>query len=64
MFFQKELENALKSIGYMKNAPSLLDINMELLKHGALNIAMWINFYPFTNAFPLGQAECRGYDGK
>lgn len=47
VLYQKELENALKSIGYMKSPPSLLDINVELLKHGAMNIAIWINFFPF-----------------
>jgi hypothetical protein len=47
IFYHQELVKALKSIGYIKAAPSLLDINVELLKHGALNVAFWIVFYPF-----------------
>lgn len=47
VFYHQELVNALKSIGYMRNPPSLVDINVELLKHGAMNIAIWINFFPF-----------------
>lgn len=46
-FYHQELVNALKSIGYMKTPPSLLDVNIELLKHGSMNIAIWINFFPF-----------------
>jgi hypothetical protein len=47
MFYHQELVDALKSVGYMKAPPSLLDLNVELVKHGALNIALWINFFPF-----------------
>ncbi|CAH1709563.1 unnamed protein product [Chironomus riparius] len=47
VFYHQELVNALKSIGYMKPPPSLLDVNIELLKHGSMNIAIWINFFPF-----------------
>jgi hypothetical protein len=46
-FYHQELVNALKFIGYMKIPPSLLDVNIELLKHGSMNIAIWINFFPF-----------------
>lgn len=47
VFYHQELVKALNSIGYMKAPPTLLDINVELLKHGAMNIAIWINFFPF-----------------
>jgi hypothetical protein len=47
VFYHHELVKALNSIGYMKAPPSLLDLNVELLKHGAMNIAIWINFFPF-----------------
>jgi hypothetical protein len=46
-FYHQQLVAALKSIGYMKAPPTLLDLNVELLKHGAMNIAIWINFFPF-----------------
>lgn len=47
VFYHQELVKALKSIGYLKQPPSLLELNVELLKHGSLNVAMWIVFYPF-----------------
>lgn len=47
VFYHQELVKALNSIGYMKTPPSLLDVNVELLKHGAINIAIWINYFPF-----------------
>lgn len=47
VLYHQELVSALKSIGYIKQPPSLLDVNVELLKHGALNVALWINFFPF-----------------
>ncbi|KAG5674474.1 hypothetical protein PVAND_004443 [Polypedilum vanderplanki] len=47
VFYHQQLVTALKSIGYMKAPPTLLDLNVELLKHGAMNIAVWINFFPF-----------------
>lgn len=47
VFYHQELVKALKSIGYMGTMPSLLDINIELLKHGAMNVSIWINFFPF-----------------
>ena len=46
-FYHEQLVSALTAIGYMKAPPSLLDLNVELLKHGAINIAIWINFFPF-----------------
>lgn len=48
MFYHEELVAALKSIGYIKKPPTLLDVNLELLKHGKVTVALWINFYPFT----------------
>lgn len=47
IFYHRELVKALKSIGYIKAPPSLLDINVELLKHGSMNVAFWIVFYPY-----------------
>jgi hypothetical protein len=46
MLYHQELVNALKAVGYSKAPPSLLDVNLELLKHGAFRIALWICFYP------------------
>jgi Ecdysteroid kinase-like family len=47
-FYHEEFVSALKSLGYMKTTPSRLDLNVELLKHGALNCLFWICLLPFT----------------
>ena len=47
VLYHQELVKALKSIGYLKQPPTLLELNVDLLKHGSLNVAMWIVFYPF-----------------
>lgn len=47
MFYHNEFVAALKKFGYMKSPPSLLDLNVELLKHGAIGMFMDIAFVPF-----------------
>jgi hypothetical protein len=48
MFYHQEFIKALKSFGYLKPPPSLLDLNIELLRHGAVNVLLMICFIPFS----------------
>lgn len=48
MFYHQEFVKALKAVGFMKPIPSLLDLNVELLKHGAINCLLIISFVPFA----------------
>lgn len=48
MFYHQEFVSALQTFGYMKSPPTLLDVNIELLKHGGINILMLICFIPFS----------------
>lgn len=48
MFYHQNFVKALKTFGYMRSPPSLLDLNVELLKHGAINTLMSICFLPFS----------------
>lgn len=48
MFYHEEFVKALKQFGYMKSPPSLLDLNIELLKNGAMSAIMDIAFMQFT----------------
>lgn len=46
MFYHQEFVKALKTFGYMKPPPSLLDLNLEILKHGALIVLIFVCFVP------------------
>lgn len=46
MFYHQEFVNALKDFGYIKSPPSLLDLNLEILKHGALIVLVFVCFVP------------------
>lgn len=48
MYYHQEFVNALKQFGFIKLPPSLLDLNVELLQHGAINIIIWLCFLPFS----------------
>lgn len=48
LFYYREFVNALTAFGYMKPPPSLLDFNVELLRHGAINVLLSICFTPFS----------------
>lgn len=48
VFYHAKFVKALKLLGYMKPPPTLLDINVELLKHGAFSMLMAICFTPFS----------------
>lgn len=48
MFYHEEFVRTLKAFGYMKPPPTLLDVNVELLKHGAVNVLLMIFFIPFS----------------
>jgi hypothetical protein len=47
-FYHQEFVRALTTFGYSKPLPSLLDLNIELLKHGKLNVLLTICFMPFS----------------
>ena len=44
MFYHQEFVNALKTVGYSKSPPTLLDLNLEILKHGHLSIVLDVCF--------------------
>lgn len=48
MFYHQEFVKALKSVGYLKQPPTLLDLNCEILKHGRLIVVINICFIPFS----------------
>lgn len=48
MFYHEEFVKALKMFGFMKPPPTLLDLNVELMRHGAMEVIMTIAFLPFS----------------
>lgn len=48
MFYHEEFVKALKMMGFMKTPPSLVDLNIELLKHGAVKMFLSVFFVPFS----------------
>jgi hypothetical protein len=47
MYYHSEFVKALKSYGYLKNPPSLLDLHVELLKNGIIEAIVLICFIVF-----------------
>ncbi len=48
-YFQ-EFTKTLKNIGFMQKLPGLLELNMELLKNGFLEVIIAVCFMPFVMA--------------
>lgn len=48
VFYHQEFVKTLKALGYMKSVPSLLDLNVELLRHAAVSMMLSIFFVPFA----------------
>lgn len=48
MHYHQEFVNALKQFGFKKPIPTLLDLNVELLQHGTINVVIWICFLPYS----------------
>lgn len=48
MTYHEEFVKALKVFGYKSSPPSLLDLNVELLRHGAIETILLICFLPFS----------------
>lgn len=48
MYYHQEFVNSLKQFGFTKSPPTLLDLNVELLKHGTINTIIWICFLPYS----------------
>ena len=46
-YYHQEFEKALKSFGFLKYIPTLLDVQKELLKYGCLEVEMTICFMLF-----------------
>lgn len=46
-YYYQELVKALKDIGYMTKPPNMLDLNVELLKNGFLEVMIAVCFMPF-----------------
>jgi hypothetical protein len=49
MYYHKEFVEALKSFGYMKTPPSLLDLNVELMKRGSVYVLYQITYMPYQH---------------
>lgn len=47
-FYHQEFVKALTIFGYTKPPPTLLDINLEIMKNGKLNVLLAICFAPFA----------------
>lgn len=47
MYYHSEFVKALKSYGFLRKPPSLLDLQVELLKHGVLEAIICLGFLPF-----------------
>lgn len=47
IFYHEEFVKALKLFGYLKSPPTLLDLNVELLRHGEFSMVHKIIFLPF-----------------
>lgn len=46
-FYYQELGKSLQKIGFMTKPPSILDLNIELLKNGFLEVVIAVCFMPF-----------------
>jgi hypothetical protein len=46
-YYHEEFLKALKSYGYLKKPPSLLDLQVEILKNGVLEVILGICFNVF-----------------
>ncbi|KAL7047622.1 hypothetical protein ACKWTF_003058 [Chironomus riparius] len=46
-YYYEELVKSLKDIGYMTKPPNMLDLNVELLKNGFLEVLIAVCFMPF-----------------
>lgn len=47
LFYYNEFVKALRSIGFMAKPPCVLDLNVELLKNGFLEVVIAVCFLPF-----------------
>lgn len=56
IFYHENFVEALKKFGFSKPIPSLHDLNIELLRHGRINIVIMILFIPFV-FFDLEEAN-------
>lgn len=45
--YYKEFVSSLKSIGFMSKPPGMLDLNVELLRNGFLEVMIAVCFLPF-----------------
>lgn len=48
VYYHQEFVKTLETFGFSKYIPSLIDLNVELLKHGRTNVLMTIAFVPFA----------------
>lgn len=46
-FYYDEFIKSLKTIGFMTKPPNMLDLNIELLKNGFLEVLIAVCFLPF-----------------
>lgn len=55
LFYHKEFVAALKSIGFMSKPPGVLELNVELLQNGFLEVVIAVCFLPFFYLDPHTQ---------
>lgn len=46
-YYYKEVVKSLQDIGYMTKPPNMLDLNVELLKNGFMEVIIAVCFMPF-----------------
>lgn len=48
VFYHQEFVKTLHTFGFAEPIPSLIDVNVELVRHGRTNVLMQIVFIPFA----------------
>lgn len=67
LHYYSELVKALKSVGFMSKPPGVLELNVELLKNGFLEVMIAVCFLPFfyldVHSHDLENAYENGVEG-
>lgn len=66
-YYYEEFVAALKNVGFMSKPPAILELNVELLKNGFMEVVIAICFLPFFYLNPhtqdIGVAYENGIEG-
>lgn len=56
LYYHNEFVETLKGLSYLKEVPSLLDLNLEIMRHGSLIAIMSLLFLPMAFIDPSTNA--------